>query len=229
MIIRPIAFGFVALAALPAIAAGDASRGARVFTQCMACHSIVQGEHLTGPSLAQVWNRKAGSAEGFQRYSDALKRSGITWNAANLDQWLAGPRKFIPGNSMTFPGLQKEQDRQDVIAYLQAASEGKAPQAQGRMGGMMGMQARKPDLRKAPANALVKSLRYCGDTYTVETMDGRSEKVWEFNLRFKSDSSKLGPEPGRPVAVGAGMQGDRASIIFASPKEISQFIKADCG
>lgn len=227
---RAVAFAAVLMiaAAQLALAAGDAKRGAQVFGQCMACHSVNDGEHLAGPSLAHVWNRKAGNAEGFQRYSKALKRSGVTWDAANLDKWLAGPEKFIPGNSMTFPGLQKAQDRQDVIAYLQAVTQGKAPQAQGRMGGMMGMQARKPDLHKAPPNAQVKSIRYCNDTYTIETADGKSEKVWEFNLRFKSDSSKLGPAPGAPVAVGAGMRGDRASIVFASPSEISWFIKQSC-
>lgn len=224
-----VAVGLTLIVSHTAHGAGDAARGAQTFRQCMACHSVNEGEHLTGPSLAHVWNHKAGSAPGFQRYSDALKRSGVTWNAANLDKWLAAPEKFIPGNSMTFPGLQKEQDRQDVIAYLQAAAEGKAPVQQGGQGNMMGRQSRKPDLRNAPLNARVKSIRYCGDTYTVETADGKSEKVWEFNLRFKSDSSKLGPEPGRPIAVGAGMQGDRASIVFSSPKEISEFIKADCG
>ena len=74
----------------------------------------------------------------------------------------------------------------------------------------------------------VRSIKHCGDTYTVETADGKVEKIWEFNLRFKSDSSKLGPAPGKPVVVGAGMQGDRASIVFASPKEISGTIKQSC-
>jgi cytochrome c len=212
-------------AATLAQGAGDAARGAQTFRQCMACHSIAEGEHLTGPSLGHVWNHKAATAEGFQRYSEALKRSGVTWNEATLDKWLASPQKLVPGTSMTFAGLQKPQARQDIIAYLRAAAEGKAPTAQG---GMRGMQARKPDLRNAPLNAQVKSIRYCGDTYTIEMADGKSEKVWEFNLRLKSDSSKLGPAPGKPVAIGAGMQGDRASIVFASPKEISEFIKASC-
>jgi len=224
--LKAAAVVLLAMCATPALAAGDAKRGAQLFGQCMACHSLAEGEHLTGPSLAHLWNRKAGAAAGFQRYSEALKRAGVTWNGASLDKWLADPEKFIPGNSMTFPGLKKAQDRQDVIAYLQAAAEGKAPQVQS--GGMMSMQARKPDLHKAPPEAQVKSIRYCGDTYTVETADGTSQKVWEFNLRFKSDSSKLGPEAGKPVALGAGMQGDRSSIVFASPKEISEFIKADC-
>ena len=90
----------------------------------------------------------------------------------------------------------------------------------------MGMQPRKLDLKGAPPDGQVKAIRYCGDTYTVETGDGKSQKVWEFNLRFKSDSSKLGPAPGKPVIVGAGMQGDRASVVFASPKEISAFVTA---
>jgi cytochrome c len=216
---------FVILMALAqgAFAAGDAKRGAQVFQACMACHSVAEGEHLTGPSLAHAWNRKAGSAPGFQRYSDAMKRANLVWDDATLDKWLANPEAFVPGTSMTFAGLGQQKDRLDVAAYLQAVAENKTPQ-----GTAQGMQMRKPDLHKAPPEAQVKAIRYCGDTYTVETADGKSQKVWEFNLRLKSDSSKLGPAPGKPVAVGAGMQGDRASIVFASPKEISEFIKADC-
>lgn len=208
-------------------AAGDAARGAGVFAQCAACHSTVLGEHMTGPSLAHVWGRKAGTAEGFHRYSEALQRSGIVWNEKNLDTWLAGPQKLVPGTNMTFPGLANRHARQDVIAYLQAVDKGQAPEAQ-RGGGMMGMGRQKPDLKTAPPAGQVRSIKYCGDTYTVETADGKAEKVWEFNLRFKTDSSPRGPAPGKPVIVGAGMQGDRASVVFASPQEISQFVKQDC-
>lgn len=217
-----------ALLAGSAHAAGDAKRGAQLFRQCMACHSVAEGEHLTGPSLAHAWNHKAGTAPGFQRYSDALKRSNLAWDDATLDKWLANPQALVPGTSMTFPGMKEHRDRLDVAAYLHALAENKAPPAQGKGAGMMGMARAKPDLNKAPPQAQVKSIRYCGDTYTVETADGKSEKVWEFNLRFKSDSSGLGPQPGKPVAVGAGMQGDRASIVFASPKEISEFVKSEC-
>ncbi len=217
---------FLLLAAPAAFGAGDAKRGAQVFQACMACHSVAPGEHLTGPSLAQVWNHKAGTTPGFQRYSDAMKSADVVWDEATLDKWLANPDAFMPGTSMTFAGLKQQKDRLDVAAYLRAVAEKKAPQETSKGG--MGMQARKPDLHKAPPEAQVKSIRYCGDTYTVETADGKSQKIWEFNLRLKSDSSKLGPAPGKPVAVGAGMQGDRASIVFASPKEISEFIKADC-
>lgn len=208
-------------------AAGDPKRGAQVFQACVACHSAQPGEHLTGPSLAHIWNRKAGTVEGFPRYSDALKHANVVWTESTLDKWLANPEQFVTGNNMTFPGLRESQDRQHVIAYLRAVSEGKAPSAETRRGGMMG-QSRKVDLKKAPPAGQVVSLSNCGDTYTVKTADGKTTKVWEFNLRFKTDSSKDGPLPGKPVIVGAGMQGDRASVVFATPGEISGFIKQSC-
>jgi cytochrome c len=226
MIIKWIAFA-AAVASGCAFAAGDAKRGAQHFRQCMACHSTEAGEHLTGPSLAHVFGHKAGTAEGFRRYSDALKRSGITWDDAALEKWLADPEKFIPGNSMTFQGVRDAQARQDLIAFLKAAADNNAPPRE-HMGGMRGMQAPRLDLKNAPPAGRVTSIAYCGDTYTVGTADGKSQRIWEFNLRFKSDSGKLGPLPGEPVVVGAGMQGDRASIVFASPKEISDAIKPNC-
>jgi cytochrome c len=208
-------------------AAGDPKRGAQVFQACIACHSAQPEEHLTGPSLAHVWKRKAGTVEKFLRYSDALKSADIVWNEATLDKWLSDPAQLVPGTSMTFPGLKAGKDRHDVIAYLQAVSEGKAPSAEPRGGGMM-MQSGKVDLKKAPPAGQVVSINHCGDTYAVATADGKVDKVWEFNLRFKTDSSKEGPLPGKPVIVGAGMQGDRASVVFAKPGEISGFIKQSC-
>jgi cytochrome c len=204
--------------------AGDSTRGAQAFRQCMACHSVQAGEHQTGPSLAHVWNREAASADDFLRYSEALKRSGLAWNDATLDKWLTNPTLLVPGTTMTFAGIKERQVREDLIAYLKAVDQNKAPAAKGGAG----MARARADLKNAPPAGQVRSITHCRDTYTVETADGKSEKVWEFNLRFKSDSSKLGPAPGKPVIVGAGMQGDRASVVFASPKEISEFIRAEC-
>lgn len=223
---RSLAGVFALAAAASAVAAGDAKRGVQLFRQCMACHSVQPGEHMTGPSLAHAAGHKAATAPGFQRYSDALKGSGVTWDDAALEKWLANPEKFVPGNGMTFPGVRDAQARQDLIAYLKAAAENKAPPIEHKGGrGMMGMQSRKLDLKSAPPEGQVTSIRYCGDTYTVDTADGKSQKIWEFNLRFKSDSSRLGPAAGKPVVVAAGMQGDRASIVFASPGEISSAIQ----
>lgn len=127
----------LALFSNPTVAAGDPGRGARDFRACLACHSVTLGEHSTGPSLANLWSRKAGTAEGFARYSQALKGANVVWNENNLDKWLSDPRRFIPGTSMSFRGIQDAQERADVIAYLKAVSEDKVP-AMTQQGTMMG-------------------------------------------------------------------------------------------
>ena len=223
-----LAVGFAHTAGEAALATGDPAEGARVFRACVACHSLEPGRHRTGPSLAGVLGRKAGSAPGFRRYSPALTGSGVIWDAVALDAWLRDPADFIPGNRMTFPGLPDDQVRADLLAYLEEATNaGAAERRPNQGGGMMG-GGELPDLKSAGPQNRVTGLRHCGDTYEVATADGASEPFWEFNLRFKTDSSDLGPEPGRPVIVDAGMMGDRAAIVFRSPKEISAFIQDQC-
>lgn len=223
-IVKPLHFlGIIAALALSAAhdayAQGDAQRGAKLFPQCAACHTFEPGRNLTGPSLADLFGRKAGTVSSFLRYSDALKRSGVVWDEKSLDAWLKDPEKFIPGNDMTFPGIKDEKARHDLIAYLKAADT---------MPGMQRMGSRMPNLKKAKPDSIVKTIRHCGDTYFVTTGDGKTEKIWEFNLRFKTDTSDVGPAPGKPVLLGVGMRGDRAAIIFAQPKEISALIEQRC-
>jgi cytochrome c len=115
-------------AALPA-AAADPERGRKLFGQtCTACHSLEPGKHRTGPSLAGLWGRKAGSLQGFGRYSPALKAADGVWNEATLEAWLTDPEAFIPGNFMGFAGIGEAADRADLIAFLKTASDpGVAP------------------------------------------------------------------------------------------------------
>jgi cytochrome c len=181
--------------------------------------------HLTGPSLARVWGRRAGTVDGFTRYSEPLRRSTHVWDEPSLDRWLDDPAAVVPGNLMTFPGLKEAQQRADLIAYLRAVAAGQAPPPTG--GGMMAGPARS-DLKSAGPERRVKAIRYCGDGYHVTTEDGRTVPVWEFNLRLKTDGSPRGPRPGQPVLVPAGMQGDRVSIVFASPAEIGRLIERRC-
>jgi cytochrome c len=211
----------------PAAFAADAQEGAKLFRACAACHSLAPGRHMTGPSLAGIWERKAGTAEGFPRYSEALKSSGVTWNAEALDAWLADPRAFIPNNRMTFSGIRDAKARADLIAYLRAASSGQAEAPGGGMTGGM-MSGEVPSLKEMTPDQQVTAIRYCGDTYSVTTANGETQQFWERNLRFKTDSSADGPPKGTPALLGAGMMGDRASVIFADPAEISAFIQARC-
>ena len=95
----------------------QAQDGARVFNQCKACHSLDAGVNRVGPNLASLEGRVAGAVDGF-RYSDALKNSGITWDADTLGAYLADPRGYIPGNRMAFRGLRDEGQRMAVIEYL---------------------------------------------------------------------------------------------------------------
>ena len=60
------------------------------------------------------------------------------------------------------------------------------------------------------------------------TEDGTSREFWERNLRFKTDTGDVGPQKGVPAIVPAGMMGDRADVIFASPEEISSAISSRC-
>ena len=216
---RTRAFVAACLVSVSAFAAEDMERGAKAYQACVACHSLEPGRHFTAPSLANLFDRKAGTAPGFQRYSDALKGSSVVWNEKTLDAWLRDPATFIPGNEMTFPGIKDEKVRRDLITYLKVADSKPGARRPG---------PRLPDLRKAPPEAIVKAARHCGDTYFVTTQDGKVHKIWEFNLRLKTDTSDNGPAPGKPVIVGAGMQGDRAAIVFAALREIGETAKEQC-
>ncbi|HEX7967040.1 MAG TPA: cytochrome c family protein, partial [Stellaceae bacterium] len=81
------------------------------------CHTVEAGKNKIGPSLAGIVGRKAGTAPGFS-YSDANKKSGVTWDEATLDAYLTDPRKFMPGTKMVFAGLKNPDDRKAIIAYL---------------------------------------------------------------------------------------------------------------
>ena len=93
-----------------------------VFLQCAACHSLEADVNKTGPSLAGLFGRKAGSVEDFN-YSDANKNSGIVWDDAILRKYLPDPQKLVPGTKMAFPGLKDPKQVEDVIAYLKEATK----------------------------------------------------------------------------------------------------------
>jgi cytochrome c len=233
---RAIAFVALALACAPPFGAqaqteGDAQAGARAFNACAACHSLQPGRHMTGPSLADIWEKPAGTVPGFPRYSAALKASGVSWSFEALNAWLANPRAFIPKSRMTFPGIDNERARADLIAFLQAVSEGRmkaeSDSGGGMMGGMMG-GGEYQALKNLLPGQQVSAIRYCGDTYDVTTADGELLQFWEPNLRFKTDGSADGPAPGKPAIVPSGMLGDRASVIFAAPSEFGAFIESRC-
>ena len=116
------------LATLPAAyRTADVAHGKEVFNLCRSCHTIVpRAAGSTGPTLHDAGGARAAGRPGFA-YSDALKATGWTWDAARLDPWLTDPQKAVPGTRMTFTGLSDPQDRRDVIAYLRLADADAAP------------------------------------------------------------------------------------------------------
>jgi cytochrome c len=116
----------ILIASEPAAYAGDPARGENVFKRCLVCHMIGEGAQTrVGPVLNGLIGRKAGTYEGF-KYTDANKNSGIVWDEPTLAKYLKNPRATIPGTSMTFPGIRKDEEIDDLISYLkQFGSDGK--------------------------------------------------------------------------------------------------------
>ena len=99
-------------------AAQDAAAGEKVFAKCKVCHHIGEGAtNFVGPVLNGVVGRKAGTYPGYN-YSDANKNSGLTWDEATLKVYLKDPKAKVPGTKMIFAGLPKDEDIDNVIAYL---------------------------------------------------------------------------------------------------------------
>ena len=113
----------VALGGGPALAAGDAAKGAKVFKKCKACHTAKKGgKHRVGPNLFGVVGRQAGSTD-FKRYR-GMKGADWTWDEALLDVYLKDPKGFTKKrtgkkSAMVFK-LKKSGDRANIIAYLKS-------------------------------------------------------------------------------------------------------------
>ena len=112
-------------AASSRLAAGqaDIENGKMVFEQCASCHTV-DGSESDGPGLQGMFGRKAGSLENY-RFSAAMSRSDIVWDAMTLDKFLTDPQASIPGNKMAFAGIEDAKFRADLIAYLEDATKKK--------------------------------------------------------------------------------------------------------
>jgi cytochrome c len=107
------------IAAAPvAASAADAEAGKTVFNKCKACHQVGEGaKNAVGPNLTGVIGRKAGAVEGFT-YSEAMKNSGKTWDEATFKDYIADPKKAVPGNKMVFMGLKDAADIDNLLEFL---------------------------------------------------------------------------------------------------------------
>ena len=102
-------------------AAGDLAKGESIFEKCEGCHSVKTPQNRLGPHLVGLFGRKAASIETFQ-YSEAMKQSGLVWNEKTLDKYVRDPEVCLEGTRMSFIGINKKDDRANLIAYLKEAS-----------------------------------------------------------------------------------------------------------
>ncbi len=102
--------------------AGDVKKGKKIFKKCKACHSMKPGKNGVGPSLHSIIGKQSGAADGY-KYSKAMKGANITWDAANLNTYLTKPKTLVPGTKMSFGGLKKAKDIENLLSYIQAESK----------------------------------------------------------------------------------------------------------
>lgn len=238
--LRMSRYGLTALATIallsPALTQkGDATRGQRDFRVCAPLplagagpehdrtkpRRAVESKGRCTPELRTIFGRA-------QVFRDSLDRSDSRCMVAD-------PQGFVPNNEMPFDGIKDTVVRADLLAFLKDATKGgAAPQRTAQQEGMKGMGGMMgggpdPNLKNLEPKIQVKAISCCRDnTYRVTTADGKTRAFWERNLRFRTHSSKDGPEKGAPAIMPAGMMGDRASVIFAAPEEINKFVEARC-
>lgn len=102
-------------AATDSTASGDPAAGALIYERCLACHALERNR--TGPKHCGLIGRAAGALPDFD-YSEALRGSGLIWDAASLDAFLEDPLGKVPGTAMGYDGVKDRRERADLIAYL---------------------------------------------------------------------------------------------------------------
>ncbi|MYM21779.1 c-type cytochrome [Duganella sp. FT135W] len=111
-------FLLLLLAAGQASAAGDPKNGAFLFQRCASCHAV--GKYASagyGPQLNGIVGRRAASTKDY-KYSEAMKKSGLTWDEKTLAAYLRAPHDVVPGTTMRFWGIKDEQQVADLLSYL---------------------------------------------------------------------------------------------------------------
>ena len=97
----------------------DAGKGLKVFAKCKACHKVDEETNGVGPHLVAVLGREIGAISEF-RYSNPMAELGGVWDVDELSAFIANPKSYLPGTKMSFAGLKKDEDRANLIAYLQS-------------------------------------------------------------------------------------------------------------
>ena len=109
------------------LALASVETGLKLSKKCTACHSLKSGgPNGVGPTLWNIVNAQKANIDGYS-YSKALSSIGGNWTVQDLNMWLKSPKKYAPGNKMSFAGLRKIKDRANMIAFLNSISDEPIP------------------------------------------------------------------------------------------------------
>ena len=109
------------------LALASIETGQKLSKKCTACHSLKSGgPNGVGPTLWNIVNAPKANIDDYS-YSSALLSIGGNWTVQDLNMWLKSPKKYAPGNKMSFAGLRKIKDRADLIAFLNSISDKPIP------------------------------------------------------------------------------------------------------
>jgi cytochrome c len=112
----------------PLYATADVAAGGDIFAKkCATCHTADKGgANKIGPNLWGVVNRKVASHAGFNYSSGMKTHADRNWTFDELNGFMWKPAKWVPGTIMAFAGFPKDQERANMIAYLNSLSDSPA-------------------------------------------------------------------------------------------------------
>mgnify|MGYP000444830855 CR=1 FL=1 len=208
--LKTLCLGAAVFALLPAAYAGDAAKGEKVFKKCAACHAVGEGaKNKVGLELNDILGRTAGSLEDF-KYSNAMIEAGnggLVWDEATLATYLAKPKDMIKGTKMAFAGLKKQEELDNVIAYL-ASFSAAAPAGEQSSAEPAAAEATETATAEAPA-APVSTVRDGGVFGLGRVATAEEIAAWDIDIR--PDGTGL-PEGKGTVAEGEVLFTDNCAV-----------------
>ncbi len=173
------------------LAAASVAKGEGQFKKCTACHTINKGgANGTGPNLWGVMGTAIGKHAPGYAYSPALSGKGGTWDWDSMSQWIKSPRDFAPGTKMTFAGIGKPEDRADLLAYVNAQSDGPLP---------------LPAPQAAPADPEANPAKAAAEKADQPAAGGKAEDEPVLNEQ-QAGPSRIGGDGAPSVAGRAGQE-----------------------